>query len=168
MLVTRRSFLIFTGMAIASPAVAQHRHEWDVIEKVQYGQPPGNIPWLRLPSPRCVDNGETRIGYPGFEHCRLHPDYQIAFANWNCQCYTGQCRPTLFRATKHTYDPETYVPGYEIYVSGMYYPIPRGAFRTEKAKMSKALLAYDAHICCSEATLEKPPHIECAWLKLEA
>lgn len=169
-MLTRRSFLFITGAVIASPAIAQQYPSMEIFEELRRRRVPSPIIPMPPIRPQCVDRGEERIGYHGFEHCRLHNDYVWAFAKWNCQCYTGQCRPTMFRAVPHVPDPEgKYIPGYEIYVSGVYYPIPRAAFRTEKADMSSALLVYDAHVCCNEATPERPiPHIECAWIKLES
>jgi hypothetical protein len=112
---------------------------------------------------------EHRLSYRGYLHCELHKLYQIAFAKWDCKCQSGQCRPTRFRRstvkTPH---------GYDIEVDGMWFPIPEGAFKTEKADMPPRLLEFDAHVCASTAVLDKegnvvtPPHIECAWIKLGA
>ena len=117
----------------------------------------------------CPDT-EFRLSYRGFQHCALHLEYQVAFAQWKCQCYTGQCRPTEFRRSRSANS----VTGYEIMVDGQWFDIPAEAFRKERANMTGPLLAWDAHVCAGQipvATAENKspkPHIECAWVKLEA
>ena len=109
------------------------------------------------------------MGYRGFMHCELHKEYQVAFALWNCHCYTGQCRPTLFRKSRD----KNSVTGYEIFVDGRWFDIPQVAFRKERANMTEPLLKWDAHVCAgpipqANSTNPSPaPHIECAWVKLE-
>lgn len=98
---------------------------------------------------------EERIGYPGFMHCELHPQYQEAFKDWGCHCYTGQCRPTIFRPSQN----EKSVTGYEIFISGDWFEIPKEALRKQKANMTGDLLRWEAHVCTSEPPT---PHIECA------
>ena len=105
---------------------------------------------------------EFRLGYPGFMHCKLHDHYQKAFKKWNCHCYTGQCRPTEFRVKKA---PSDAFENYEIFINGLWFPIPRVAFRKEKAEMDEVLLQWDAHVCTSEPP---NPHIECAWINLSS
>jgi hypothetical protein len=118
----------------------------------------------------CPINEEKRLGYPGFQHCRLHADYQHAFAHWDCHCYTGQCRPTkllyTYVDTKNENGVEAYIAGIKIFISGSYYRIPLAAYKTEKAEMSEALLEYDAHVCSSEPSAAYGPNIECAWVRL--
>lgn len=65
---------------------------------------------------------ETRLGYAGFKHCELHAQYQIAFKNWNCHCYSGQCRPTMFRAAPRS---ETNLTGFEIFIDGGWFRLMR-------------------------------------------
>ena len=98
---------------------------------------------------------ETRVGYAGFMHCPLHPQYQEAFKDWGCHCYTGQCRPTMFRPSQN----EKSETGYEIFISGDWFEIPKEAMRKQKANMTGDLLRWEAHVCTSEPPT---PHIECA------
>lgn len=166
MLVSRRSFLILSASTAASAASAQKtpvpRARPTLRDLLELGQ--------RAEIPQCREDLTAKIGYPGFRHCELHAQYQKAFAKWNCHCYTGQCRPTMFRyATVNIYDDNNvvaYIQGYEIYISGEYYRIPISAFRKERADMTEELLKYQAHVCCSERIGSVPPYIECAWLNL--
>ena len=148
---SRRSFLILTASQAGLVLVPRARGQTILAHS---GTECEADPALKIP--------EMRLGYHGFMHCDLHGDYQVAFAKWKCMCYTGQCRPTKFRHLKRKSDQ--YVD-YEIYVDGEYYPIPKAAFRTEKADMSAALLRWSAHACANKGP---NPHIECAWINLSS
>ncbi len=106
------------------------------------------------------DKIERKLGYRGFKHCELHDQYQEAFKNWNCKCYSGQCRPTVFRVAPVSPVNET---GYEIFVDGSWFAIPKEALRTERATITEDLLEWEAHVC---SNAPPNPHIECAWLNL--
>lgn len=134
--------ILITAFVYASSARAQSSHQYvDAL----------------CPSP---DKVETKLGYRGFKHCELHEMYQEAFKNWNCKCYSGQCRPTSFRRASVTASNTT---GYEIYVDGSWFPIPEEALRIERTTMTPELLEWEAHVCSSP---RPDPHIECAWLNL--
>lgn len=158
--VNRKLFSSATVAALffATGAFAQEPMHWH-----EAAVPPMSVPQeLAAAKPMsiasCVD-AEKRFGYRGYEHCRLHPKYQDAFKDWNCMCYTGQCRPTKFRVALGA-NSQT---GYEIYINGEWFDIPLAALRTAKANMTPELLEYDAHVCSNDPP---KPHIECAWIKL--
>ena len=72
-------------------------------------------------------------------HCELHKEYQVAFALWNCHCYTGQCRPTLFRKSRD----KNSVTGYEIFVDGRWFDILEVEDDLKRVIEDKVLEAYD-------------------------
>ncbi len=168
------------GCLASSHAYAQHEHHHDHVDMRTTPETPySKMPLVFGHSTRrvaesilashpgvCPDK-EFRISFPGFDHCRLHGQYQVAFKNWNCHCYSGQCRPTQFRTASAGTVTET---GYEIMVENEWFPIPRAALRTERALMTPNLLEYEAHVCTSrpfDASGKRvPPHIECAWISL--
>ena len=122
------------------------------------------------PGSTCVDQ-ELRLGFKGFKHCEYHALYQVSFKDWNCQCYSGQCRPTEFRGAAVTRENPV---GLEVYINGSWFPIPENALRKERANMSPELLKWMAHVCANDPVyaqandgkwiLKTPPHIECAWI----
>lgn len=119
------------------------------------------------PRSTCVDV-ENRLGFKGFKHCEYHPLYQVAFKNWNCHCYAGQCRPTEFRVAPVS---EKNPSGLEVYLNGFWFPIPMDAMRKERANMPPQLLQWQAHGCANDPVLSEdkktvvtPPHIECVWI----
>ncbi len=126
--------------------------------------------WLKFTQygQSVCENTEKRIGYRGFDHCRLHADYQKVFPQAGCNCYTGQCRPTEWRLAKaHTADNPD---GIEIYISGGWYPIPAGVLHkfygdAGPRAVPMNMLDYDAHVCASDPSPGNPPQIECAWIK---
>jgi|GEM_PF-2153123 hypothetical protein len=129
---------------------------------------------IEAPQPACVDPGETRISYFGFEHCRLHPYYQQVFPTAGCNCSTGQCRPTVWRSVTPTPDnPE----GVQVKVSGEWTDVPPEVlhkfYATGSRTLPTPLLEYDAHVCAVESRTYNPvskvttigkPRIECAWI----
>jgi len=119
------------------------------------------------PGATCVDQ-EKRFGFRGFKHCEYHQLYQTAFKGWNCHCYAGQCRPTEFRVAPVTDKNPT---GLEVYLNGLWFPIPEAAMRKERAHMPGQLLQWMAHGCANDPVLSDdkktiitPPHIECVWI----
>jgi len=119
------------------------------------------------PGQTCTDV-EKRLGYRGFKHCEYHDLYQAAFKGWNCQCYSGQCRPTEFRPAAVT---DKNPAGLEVYLNGYWFPIPPAAMRKERANMPPQLLQWMAHGCANDpewnedkTIIVKPPHIECVWI----
>ena len=122
------------------------------------------------PGSTCIDQ-EDRLSYKGFKHCEYHSLYQTSFKDWNCQCYSGQCRPTEFRVAPVTATNQT---GLEVQINGSWFPIPQNALRKERANMSPDLLKWMAHACANDPTFEQldektivvkaPPHIECVWI----
>ncbi len=128
----------------------------------------------------CVDK-ETKIGYMGFKHCEYHDLYQKSFKNWNCQCYSGQCRPTEFRIASVT---ESNPIGLEVFINGGWFPVPPHSLRKEKANMAQELLQWMAHACASNPEFQKDdrghivldsqgapilikaPEIECVWINV--
>ena len=135
--------------------------------------PGGELPRLTpLPDYRTVPSEcketESRLGYPGYLHCSLHPQYQIVFPSAGCNCYTGQCRPTDWREAPRTLEnPE----GVEIYISGEWFAVKPGVLRKfyekdNRRSMPRPLLEYRAHVCSSQPTAAIKPNIECAWIRL--
>ena len=134
------------------------------------------LPTQRPSAGECVSNGETRLGYNGFEHCRLHPYYQLVFPTYGCNCSTGQCRPTSWRHAPRTTENPL---GMEIFQSGLWRPIPPDVlhkfYQNGPRSLPEPLMEYDAHICAFDNTVQTDPHtkkpvviwgeIECAWVK---
>ena len=119
------------------------------------------------PGSTCVDE-EKRLSYKGFKHCGYHSLYQTSFKDWNCQCYSGQCRPTEFRVAPVTAANPV---GLEVQINGSWFPIPENALRKERANMSPELLKWMAHACANDPIFDEkkeklvsPPHIECVWI----
>jgi hypothetical protein len=195
--------LLFLSVQFASPASAQadwpicgpNAHKLTATERLwsqfyhltQAEQPPlagntdGDVPVPRsrpadAPQPPCdIDNGETRLSYPGFEHCRLHRYYQQVFPQVGCSCTIGQCRPTEWRNVPVTAEnPE----GVQIKVSGEWYDVPPEVlhrfYATGPKTLPAPLLEYDAHVCASESKTYDPvwkimktnkPTFECVWIE---